>query len=226
MVELIKFYDYHPFSKCTIKTCKHRKKIENKHKTLSLYMRTSSFCYNVFIFWTNVDTCWGIDLQSKQLKSFCFERCEDLILLKRHWHLITLEMIFSPFLKPLCSLFFHMAIWVFCLRDYKIFWILLYVLLHQFVYLSVAFCFTDVGPLPEPLSRQLLLVSTAHIHWDPEFCDVKLIQTMMLMWELQQFVEEACRKHPMNTPGPYDCNSIPLVFCGDLNSLPDSGWFA
>jgi CCR4-NOT transcription complex subunit 6 len=24
-------------------------------------------------------------------------------------------------------------------------------------------------------------VATAHIHWDPEFCDVKLIQTMMLV---------------------------------------------
>jgi hypothetical protein len=25
MVELIKFYDYHHFGKCTIKTCKHKK---------------------------------------------------------------------------------------------------------------------------------------------------------------------------------------------------------
>ena len=32
--------------------------------------------------------------------------------------------------------------------------------------------------------NQRLLVCTAHIHWDPEFCDVKLIQTMMLMHEV------------------------------------------
>ena len=25
-------------------------------------------------------------------------------------------------------------------------------------------------------TQQSILVSTAHIHWDPEFCDVKLIQ--------------------------------------------------
>ena len=76
---------------------------------------------------------------------------------------------------------------------------------------------------PEPLTRQLLLVATAHIHWDPEFSDVKMVQTMMLMWELQKFVEEATRKHQLPFPGPYNCNSIPFVFCGDLNSLPDSG---
>lgn len=76
---------------------------------------------------------------------------------------------------------------------------------------------------PEPLTRQLLLVATAHIHWDPEFSDVKMVQTMMLMWELQKFVEDATRKHQLPFPGPYNCNSIPFVFCGDLNSLPDSG---
>ena len=50
-----------------------------------------------------------------------------------------------------------------------------------------------------------------------------MVQTMMLMWELQKFVEEATRHHPLPFAGPYNCNSIPFVFCGDLNSLPDSG---
>jgi mRNA deadenylase 3'-5' endonuclease subunit Ccr4 len=36
---------------------------------------------------------------------------------------------------------------------------------------------------------QPILVCSAHIHWDPEFCDVKLIQTMMLMEQLRQIVE-------------------------------------
>ena len=37
-------------------------------------------------------------------------------------------------------------------------------------------------PNPDPrVSGTPLLVATAHIHWDPEFSDVKLIQTMMLV---------------------------------------------
>ena len=35
------------------------------------------------------------------------------------------------------------------------------------------------------------MVCSAHIHWDPEFCDVKLIQTMMLMEQLRQIVESS-----------------------------------
>ena len=34
---------------------------------------------------------------------------------------------------------------------------------------------------------------TAHIHWDPEFSDVKLIQTMMLMKELKTILEDNCK---------------------------------
>jgi CCR4-NOT transcription complex subunit 6 len=37
------------------------------------------------------------------------------------------------------------------------------------------------GPMPTPEAvPQCILVATAHIHWDPEYCDVKLVQTMML----------------------------------------------
>lgn len=35
-----------------------------------------------------------------------------------------------------------------------------------------------------------IVVANAHIHWDPEFCDVKLIQTVMLMSEIKSFMEE------------------------------------
>jgi CCR4-NOT transcription complex subunit 6 len=38
---------------------------------------------------------------------------------------------------------------------------------------------------------QQILVSNAHIHWDPEFRDVKLIQTVMLMHELMRIMKEA-----------------------------------
>lgn len=37
-----------------------------------------------------------------------------------------------------------------------------------------------------------LVVCTAHIHWDPELCDVKLVQTMMLAHELYKLLEEVC----------------------------------
>lgn len=37
-----------------------------------------------------------------------------------------------------------------------------------------------------------LVVSTAHIHWDPEFCDVKLIQSMMLVQEINTLLDEVC----------------------------------
>ncbi|OWF49841.1 uncharacterized protein LOC110451168 isoform X1 [Mizuhopecten yessoensis] len=78
------------------------------------------------------------------------------------------------------------------------------------------------GAPPENLIRQQIMVATAHIHWDPEFCDVKLIQTMMLMWELKHVIEESIRSFRPGSSTP-DINSIPLILCGDLNSLPDSG---
>lgn len=81
---------------------------------------------------------------------------------------------------------------------------------------------------------QHVLVCTAHIHWDPEFCDVKLIQTMMLSNELKQFWDEA---HSNSSTGSstsnssaqqrshhkHDAHSVQLLLCGDFNSLPDSG---
>nr|CAD7459965.1 unnamed protein product [Timema tahoe] len=77
--------------------------------------------------------------------------------------------------------------------------------------------------LPPDVSQvhQPLLVCTAHIHWDPEFCDVKLIQTMMLSNELRGILEDASQSfRPGHKP---DTSGIQLLLCGDFNSLPDSG---
>ncbi|XP_037912958.1 CCR4-NOT transcription complex subunit 6-like isoform X2 [Hermetia illucens] len=68
---------------------------------------------------------------------------------------------------------------------------------------------------------QPILVCTAHIHWDPEFCDVKLIQTMMLSNELKTILDEA--SHSFRPGHKFDTNSVQLLLCGDFNSLPDSG---
>ena len=40
------------------------------------------------------------------------------------------------------------------------------------------------------MPRQQVLVSNVHIHWDPEFKDVKLIQSVMLMHELMTIMQE------------------------------------
>src|SRR4051812_38524908 len=63
------------------------------------------------------------------------------------------------------------------------------------------------------------MVCTAHIHWDPEFCDVKLIQSMMLVHELYKILEKVGSKYHLAVA------QIPVLVCGDFNSLPDSGVF-
>lgn len=54
-----------------------------------------------------------------------------------------------------------------------------------------------------------VIVANAHIHWDPAFRDVKLVQTVLLAEEL----EKMALVHPRAA----------LVVCGDFNSLPGSG---
>lgn len=73
------------------------------------------------------------------------------------------------------------------------------------------------------LVQQPLLVCTAHIHWDPEFCDVKLIQTMMLGQELKAILDDAAQVLKSSDSSNIDAGNIQLVLCGDFNSLPDSG---
>ncbi|KAA0717286.1 CCR4-NOT transcription complex subunit 6-like [Triplophysa tibetana] len=75
--------------------------------------------------------------------------------------------------------------------------------------------------LPPP-EKQLLLVANAHMHWDPEYSDVKLIQTMMFLSELKSIAERASSSINSTSPTS-DIGSIPIVLCADLNSLPDSG---
>lgn len=45
---------------------------------------------------------------------------------------------------------------------------------------------------------------------------------MMLMHELKQIVEESSHSFRPGASKP-DANNIPLILCGDLNSLPNSG---
>lgn len=69
-----------------------------------------------------------------------------------------------------------------------------------------------------------LMVATAHIHWDPEFCDVKLIQTLMLMDQLRQFKEDAASALSLRPGGESAAHQdVQLLLTGDFNSLPTSG---
>ena len=81
---------------------------------------------------------------------------------------------------------------------------------------------------PAVNNKQLILVCTAHIHWDPDYCDVKLIQTLMFTNEIKLIIEQATREfrpHMLTSPNQIIDYStfIPVVICADLNSLPDSG---
>nr|CAG4647916.1 EOG090X06K5 [Moina brachiata]SVE93022.1 EOG090X06K5 [Moina brachiata] len=79
------------------------------------------------------------------------------------------------------------------------------------------------GIRPDPSQiHQPLLVCTAHIHWDPQYCDVKLVQTMMLMNELKQLTQDAVG-HSFRPGHKADPSHTQLLLCGDFNSLPESG---
>ena len=91
----------------------------------------------------------------------------------------------------------------------------------------VLISFDCVG-LPPDAVEVPLLVCTCHIHWDPEYCDVKLIQTMMLMNELKSIVERESTSQmslrPNSNPSSTSpASNIQLMLCGDFNSLPNSG---
>lgn len=75
-----------------------------------------------------------------------------------------------------------------------------------------------------PLHQQRLLVCTAHIHWDPEFCDVKIIQTIMLMHELQTIANQAAKDLLAAHAGNGDINSTIKQYYLNNKSLhkPDS----
>jgi len=69
--------------------------------------------------------------------------------------------------------------------------------------------------LEHKTSHQRLLIANAHLHWDPAYKDVKLIQTAMLMEEIERL--------SANLVGKANPHLLPIIIAGDFNSLPDSG---
>lgn len=88
--------------------------------------------------------------------------------------------------------------------------------------LFVFFFLSNVaGKLHLGMEKQLILVANAHMHWDPEYSDVKLVQTMMFLSEMKNIIDKASQSLPSSVLREF--GNIPLVLCADLNSLPDSG---
>jgi CCR4-NOT transcription complex subunit 6 len=83
------------------------------------------------------------------------------------------------------------------------------------------------------------IIANAHIHWDPAYRDVKLVQCALLIEEIEKIAHNFA-KYPPPPPKPMDNLSptsppprpppnytdgtkIPLIVCGDFNSVPTSG---
>jgi CCR4-NOT transcription complex subunit 6 len=99
------------------------------------------------------------------------------------------------------------------------------------------------------LTGSRVIVVNAHIHWDPAFKDVKLVQVAILMEQISRLADKYARwppcqdktafklsdddggndaaEAPPPVPGPsleYSSGpQIPLIVCGDLNSTVGSG---
>ncbi|KAL5261047.1 hypothetical protein ACHWQZ_G006933 [Mnemiopsis leidyi] len=72
-------------------------------------------------------------------------------------------------------------------------------------------CCLDIKEPSHGTRHNKLVILNTHINWDPEYSDVKLIQNIMFMNEVETFVKEI-----------KGCYSIPMVVAGDFNSTPDS----
>lgn len=79
----------------------------------------------------------------------------------------------------------------------------------------------DGSPSSGFTQQPYVLVVNAHVHWDPEYCDVKLIQCIMLSSRLRDIANDvSLRYYKLSSPDP---QVVPIIFTGDMNSLPDSG---
>ncbi|XP_057338507.1 CCR4-NOT transcription complex subunit 6-like [Microplitis mediator] len=74
--------------------------------------------------------------------------------------------------------------------------------------------------------EQLILVANTHLHWNPEFCDVKVLQAMMLAREIERMLETVSSVSEQADNKTFASSDIKLLLCGDFNSKTDSGKFS
>ena len=108
-------------------------------------------------------------------------------------------------------------------------------------------------------TRTRFIIANAHIHWDPAYCDVKLVQVALLVDEIEKIANNFAKYPPPPTQHPTPASAtdradsagtpagdtstsptqrsassrppptysdgykIPLIICGDFNSVPTSG---
>lgn len=83
--------------------------------------------------------------------------------------------------------------------------------------------------LENATSGSRLVVANVHMEWRPIYRDVKLVQAAMLMEEVEKISEQFARFPPKllstgeHGPAYSDATKIPLIVCGDFNSVPISG---
>ncbi|KAJ1972122.1 Glucose-repressible alcohol dehydrogenase transcriptional effector [Dimargaris xerosporica] len=97
---------------------------------------------------------------------------------------------------------------------------------------------TGFAVLEHTGTHNKLLVANSHIHWDPEYTDVKVVQVAMLLEEIEQLTVKhgallPSAKASMNAAAGRPALSRPkadpanyylaTVMCGDFNSTPNSG---
>lgn len=76
-----------------------------------------------------------------------------------------------------------------------------------------------------PSGRLMIMVNT-HLHWDPAYKDVKVMQVVILLEELAKLVKRYTSnstKEGKQYPKLTDIKHVPVVICGDFNSTQDSG---
>lgn len=72
----------------------------------------------------------------------------------------------------------------------------------------------------------VIIVANTHLHWDPAFKDVKLVQVALLLEELEKMTAKyasSSTSEGSRFPRYTDQKQVPLVICGDFNSSVDSG---
>lgn len=67
--------------------------------------------------------------------------------------------------------------------------------------------------LRDKRNDKILYVSNTHLYWSPDFNDVKLIQTKLLLNILRDFIDASSTSNPC------------IIMCGDFNSNPSSSVF-
>lgn len=92
-----------------------------------------------------------------------------------------------------------------------------------------------IALLEHATTGQKIIVANTHLHWDPAYNDVKLIQVALLLDEVEKFAERVAKdSNRMGSSsvrdGPHakyeSGKKLPLVICGDFNSTTDSGVYS